>query len=126
MLTEEKRKELRENIMVIEEQVKHLNKEKNGYIQQLVSDAVECVRNRFSGIAEGDKVKVRFREGWHDKVVEDTFYLKGFHMAYYYDPFRMMEYVQVDFFKTKKDGSQSLRTQVINNHYIDSIEKVTE
>ena len=129
MLTEEKRKELRENVMVIEEQVKHLNKEKDGYVRELVQDAVETVRNRFSGIAEGDKVKVQYSDwdfNWNHKVYEGIFYLKGFHIAHYYYLSNIEECVQVDFFKTKKDGSKSLRTQVLNNKYIVSIEKVTE
>lgn len=129
MLTEEKKKELLKNIEVIEEQVKCLNKEKNGYVNQLIQDAVETVRNRFSGIAEGDKVKVQYSD-WDfnrsHKVYEEIFYLKGFHIPHYYYLPNIEECVQVDFFKTKKDGSKSLRTQVLNNTYIKSIEKVTE
>ena len=126
MLTEEKRKELRENIMVIEEQIRNLNKEKNACTQELVQDAIEQVKARFSNVAEGDKVKVRYTDGWCDKEMVEEFYLKGYHLAYYFNPTEMMGYVQVDFFKVKKDGSQSLRTQVINNQRIISIEKVTE
>lgn len=125
MLTEEKKKKLLENIRAIEEQVKRLNKEKNGYLNQLVQDAVETVINRFSDISDGDKVKVQYND-WNDRVHEEIFYLKGYHITSYYDILKPDDYVQVDFFKVKKDGSKSMRTQVLNNKYIINIEKVTE
>lgn len=126
MLTEEKRKELHENLMVIGEQIKHLTNEKNACIQELVKDAIDQVKERFSNVAIGDKVKVRYIEGWNDRETEDTFYLKNFYLCSYYDPDDMPSYVKLEFFKTKKDGSQSMRTDSICAHYIISIEKVTE
>ena len=125
MFTEEKKKELLENIAAIEEQVNRLNEEKRGYSLQLEQGVIENVRNRFSGIAEGDKVKVRYTD-WHDKVHEEIFYLKGFHVVRYYYVSNIEEYVQVDFYKVKKDGSKSLRAEVINNKHIVNIEKITE
>lgn len=125
MLTEEKKKELLENITSIEEKVKRLNEEKMGYARQLEQGVIENVRNRFSGIAEGDKVKVRYTD-WDDKVNEQILYLKGFHVTHYYYVSNIEEYVQVDFYKVKKDGSKSMRTEVINNEHVINIEKVTE
>ncbi len=125
MLTEEKKKELLENITSIEEQVNRLNEEKRGYARQLEQGVIENVRDRFSGIAEGDKVKVRYTD-WNDKAHEEIFYLKGFHVARYYYVSNIEEYVQVDFYKVKKDGSKSLRAEVINNKHIVNIEKVAE
>lgn len=123
MLTEEKKKELLENITAIEEQVNRLNEEKMGYAHQLEQGVIENVRDRFSGIAEGDKVKVRYTD-WHDKVHEEIFYLKGFNVVRYYYVSNIEEYVQVDFYKVKKDGSKSLRAEAINNKHIVNIEKV--
>lgn len=123
MLTEEKKKELIENITAIEEQVKRLNEEKRGYALQLEQGVIENVRNRFSGIAEGDKVKVLYTD-WNDKVHKEIFYLKGFHVTHYYYVSNIEEYVQVDFYKVKKDGSKSLRAEAINNKHIVNIEKV--
>lgn len=129
MLTEEKKKELIENITSIEEKVKRLNEEKSGYVSQLVQGVIENVRNRFSGIADGDKVKVRYTDWdfkWNHKVYEGIFYLKGFHVTHYYYASNIEEYVLVDLYKVKKDGSKSMRTEVINNKHVVSIEKVTE
>ena len=126
MLTEEKRKELHENLMFIGEQIRHLTNEKNACIQELVKDAVDQVKERFSHVAIGDKVKVRYTDSWNDRETEDTLYLKNFCLSSYYDPDNMPSYVRVEFFKTKKDGNQSLRTASICAHYIISIDKVTE
>ena len=129
MLTEEKKKELLENITSIEEQVKRLNKEKSGYASQLEQGVIENVRDRFNGIADGDKVKVQYTDWdfkWNHKVYEGIFYLKGFHVTRYYYAPNMEEYVQVDLYKVKKDGSKSMRTEVINNQNVVNIEKVTE
>ena len=126
MLTEERRNELRENLTVIGEQIRQLTNEKNACIQELVKDAVDQVRERYNNVAIGDKVKVRYTDGWNDKEVEEVFYLKNFCLYTYYNPDDMPSYVRVEFFKTKKDGSQSLRTTSICAHYVISIDKVTE
>ena len=125
MLTEEKRKEYKENLMVLGEQIKHLKSEMSLCLTALVKDAIERVQANYNQIAIGDKVKVRYTQ-WDDKVVEDVFYLKDFHMCHYYDDNDMESYVKVDFYKVKKDGTKSLRVTSISNIYIKSIEKVTE
>jgi len=131
ILNENELNEAYAEIRSIDEKINGLDKRKNEIGQMLVQNAINKAKNRFPGIEFGDKVKVvRKVYDWRNmsKVETVTRYMGSyFHDRYgYSDYYNCYDYIKLELYQEKRDGTRSLRKDETYISSIVSIEKVEE
>ena len=126
MLTDIEVASRREDIQMLEDQIKVLEDKKNEIRQELIRDNMDKAKARFPQLTPGDKVKVVCKT-WDDTLEEFTGFFKGFNIPQYCGDETDFRYVRMVFGNPKKDGTMSLKGETYQYVFrIVSLEKVTE
>ena len=115
----------------IYEKTRELDKRKCEINQMLIRNAINKAKSRFPGIEPGDKVKVvRKTYDWRNPNATETVirYMGGYFRDRYgsSDYYNHDEYIKLELYQVKKDGTRSLKKDETNISSIISIEKVEE
>ena len=125
MLTSEQLQQRNEELTSIKEQVDALNHKAWCIRKEIVQHNIEVAWSRFPGLMPGDKVEVEHKFWWDkEKPTKETLYFHKFAVDAYRGDSTNPEDVWGFFFKTKKDGSKSLREANYPIGSIVSIEKL--
>ena len=131
ILNENELNEAYAEINSIDEKISDLDKRKNEISQMLTQNAINKAKSRFPGIEPGDKVKVVRKDTdlFNHTSTETVIRYMGnyFHARYGYTDYRNRdEYIKLELYQVKKDGSRSLKKDETYVSGIISIEKVEE
>ena len=116
----------------IYEKTRELEKRKGEINRMLIQNAINKAKSRFPGIKPGDKVKV-VRKTYYDwrnpNATETVIRYMGDYFRDRYgssDYYNHDEYIKLELYQVKKDGTRSLKKDETNISSIISIEKVEE
>ena len=120
-------------IKAINGKISDLDKRKDEINQTLVQSAINKARSRFPGIEFGDKVRVvREVYDWRDPKATETVtrymgrYILDRYAKCYGDYYDRDEYINLELYQVRKDGSRALKKDETRVTQIVSIEKVGE
>ena len=131
ILNENELNEAYAEIKSIDEKINGLDKRRCEICHMLVQNAINKAKNRFPGIEFGDKVKVvrRTHELHNPDATETVTRYMGsyFHARYgYSDYYNCYDYIKLELYQEKMDGTRSFRKDETYANSIISIEKVEE
>lgn len=131
ILNENELNEAYAEIMSINEKINDLNKRKSEIGKMLTQNAINKAKSCFPGIEFGDKVKVvRSVYDWKNPKATETIirYMGNYFLDRYTygDFFNRDEYIKLELYQVKKDGTRSLKKDENFVSRIVSIEKVEE
>ena len=118
----------------IYEKTRELEKRKGEINRMLIQNAINKAKSRFPGIEFGDKVKVvrKAYRAWDSKNPNATETVIRYMGDYFRDRYGSSdyynhdEYIKLELYQVKKDGTRSLKKDETNISSIISIEKVEE
>ena len=131
ILTNNEINEAFEEIRAVDAKIKELTERRNEINQMLTQNAIAVARSKFPGIERGDKVEVT-REVYSysnpGATKTDIGFMGNFFLDHYYGTFEKNreQYLRLELYQIKKDGTRSLRKDDIRLSSIVSIKKVEE
>ena len=131
ILTDNEINEAFEEIKSIDAKIRELDKRRNEVNQMLTQNAIAVARSKFPGIEWGDKVEVtREVYSYNNPGATKTYigFMGRFFLDHYYTTFdkNREQYLWLELYQIKKDGTRSQRKDDIRFSSIVSIKKVEE
>lgn len=131
ILTDNEINEAFEEIKSVDAKIRELEKRRNEVNGMLTKNAIAVARSKFPGIEWGDKVEVtRAVYSYNNPGATKTYigFMGRFFLDRYYDTFEKNreQYLRLELYQVKKDGTRSQRKDELRFSSIVSIKKVEE